>query len=252
MVLTLNQIVSRIRTLALSHKQINSFYFGALPEFDANGEIQYPACFLEMQPGSISKTERLQFFNFRLYLLDLVPESTNSEQNETDVLSDMASVLADMMAMLNYSDYQDDWIISPTANVVPVEEFLNDSDAGCYSDIQIGVDFLADRCQVPADDVTFETDIDMARTKIINYTASGLTDSPFTVSDIAGKIVLAAWRAGFYKRTVAVAPTDDEKIQITGTDLGNNKGILSTTGAVTLYSNDKLINGEKIDFLVYA
>lgn len=249
MSLSLNQVVDRIRTLAISHNQINSFYFGDVPEFDANGEIIYPACFLEIQPGRIDRTEHLQFFNFRLYIVDLVPEVTETEANETDVLSDSHSVLADFMAMLMYSGYQDDWMIGPSAIVTPVTESLNDLVAGVYADIEIGVDFLADRCQVPADDITFETDFDMARTKIISYTATGSEGNSWTVATIAGKVVIAAYRAGFYKRIKITVP-DTEEIQLQGTVLDNNRGI-ATTGLVTLSAGDAPVMDEKIDFLIW-
>lgn len=249
--MTLNQVIDRVRTLALSHKQINSFYFGDVPEFDANGEVNYPACFLEITPGRVDRVEKMQAFNFRLYLVDLVPESTESEQNETDVLSDMHSVCADLLSMLMYSQYEDDWRIAETSTVTPVTESLNDLVAGVYADIEIGVDFLADRCQVPAEDITFENDFDMARTRILTYTGTGSEGSSFTVTNLAGKTVLAAYRAGFYKRVITTIPTDTEKIQVVGTDLGNRKGIAATTGAVSLQTGDALINGEILDFIIW-
>lgn len=249
--MTLNQVKDRIKTLALSHLQINSFYFGDLSEFDANGEINYPACFLEMQPGRFDRTEHLQYYNFRIYLLDLVPESTESEVNETDVLSDQHSVCGDILAMLMYSDYQDDWVIGDLSIVTPVTESLNDLVAGVYADIEIGVDFLADRCQVPSTDVTFENDFDMARTRILTYTGTGSEGSSFTVTDLAGKIVLAAYRAGNYKRVIVTTPTDTDKIKVTGTDLGNRKGILSSDGTVALQTGDALISGEVLDFILW-
>lgn len=251
MSLTLNQVIDRIRTLALSHRQINSFYFGDVPEFEANGEIEYPACFLEQQPGSIDRVEKLQKFNFRLYLVDLVPESTASEENETEVLSDMHSVAADVVAMLMYSGYQDDWLITDTSPVTPVTESLNDLVAGVYVDIEIGVDFLADRCQVPAEDVTFEEDFDMARTRILTYTGTGSEGASFTVTDLAGKTVLAAYRAGFYKRVITTVPTDTEKLQVVGTDLGSRRGIAATTGVVSMQVGDALVPGEILDFIIW-
>lgn len=249
--MTLNQVIDRVRTLALSHKQINSFYFGDVPEFDANGEVNYPACFLEITPGRVDRVEKMQAFNFRLYLVDLVPESTESEENETDVLSDMHSVCADLLSMLMYSEYEDDWRIAETSTVTPVTESLNDLVAGVYADIEIGVDFLADRCQVPADDVTFENDFDMARTRILTYTGTGSEGSSFTVTDLAGKIVLAAYRAGNYKRVIVTTPTDTDKIKVTGTDLGNRKGILSSDGTVALQTGDALMSGEVLDFILW-
>ena len=251
MSLTLNQVIARIETLALSHKQIRSFYFGEVPEFDANGEIVYPACFLEQQPGSIDRVEKLQKFAFRLYLVDLVPESTASEENETDVLSDMHSVAADMMAMLMYSEYEDDWLITETAPVTPVTESLGDLVAGAYVDIEVGVDFLADRCQVPAEDVTFEEDFDMARTRILTYTGTGAEGSSFTVTNLAGKTVLAAYRAGSYKRIITTVPTDTDKLQVVGTDLGSRKGIAATTGVVSMQVGDMLVSGEILDFILW-
>ena len=163
--LTLNQIKARLETLALSHRQINSFYFGDVPEFDANGEIVYAACFATLLPGAIDRNEHAQRYTFRVYFVDLVPEVTKSEENETEVLSDMYSVAADFMAMLNYTDYQDDWWIEPVTPRTPIEEGMNDLVAGCYIDIQINTEYLVDRCQVPATDVTFENDFDMARTR---------------------------------------------------------------------------------------
>lgn len=249
--MTLNQIIARVRTLALSHLQINSFYFGALPEFDANGEINYAGCFLEQRPGSINRAERTQQFNFRVYFLDLVPESTNSEENETDVMSDMHSVAADFMAMLNYTEYQDDWWIEDGSSVVPVEEGLSDLVAGCYMDFTINTEYAADRCQVPATDVTFENDFDMARTRILTYTGTGSEGSTFSPALLAGKIVLSVFRAGSYKRPITTLPTDSDKIQVVGTDLGDRKGILSTTGAVAMQTGDGLLSGEVLDFLIY-
>lgn len=248
--MTLNQVIDRVRTLALSHKQINSFYFGDVPEFDANGEVNYPACFLEITPGRIDRVEKMQRFNFRLYLVDLVPESTESEQNETDVLSDMHSVCADLLSMLMYSQYEDDWRIAETSTVTPVTESLNDLVAGVHADIEIGVDFLADRCQVPATDVNPNNDFDMARTRILTYEGTGIEGDSFNAG-IAGKIVLAIFRAGQYRRGITSVPTQSDKIQVVGADLGERKGILSTTGVVSLQVNDGLMEGEILDFLIY-
>lgn len=248
--MTLNQIVDRIRQLALSHRQINSFYFGRLTDFDAE-EIVYPAAFLEQQPGSIDRTERQQRFNFRLYLLDLVPESNHSEENETEVLSDTSSIAADMLALMMKPVYQFDWEISNQTNVTPVTQFLNDLDAGVYIDIEVSVDFISDACQVPATDIDPNNDFDMARTRILTYTGTGGEGVSFTVTDLSGKIVLAAYRAGIYKRVINSVPTDTEKLGVIGTDIGSRKGILSTTGVVSLKLLDGLVEGEMLDFIIW-
>lgn len=193
---SLNQIVDRLRVLSLSHKQLNSFYFGDPHEFTFNGEIEYGACFLELLPGSTSRSTKFKNFSFRAYFLDRVGVSEDTEENETEVLSD--------------------------------------------------------RCQVHADDVTFETDFDMARTKIIPYTGGGSETSTITVSGLAGKIVLAVYRAGDYKRIITTVPTDSDKVKVTGTDLGSYKGILSTDGTIVLQAGDALVSGEVLDVLVWS
>ena len=250
--LTLNQILDRLRTLSLSHQQINSFYFGSVPEFDANGDINYPACFIEQLTGSIDRSQHLQTYGFRIYMLDRVLVSEDTEGNEQEVLSDRHSVASDFMAMLTYYDDMGDWQVGTLAGATPVTEQLNDMVAGVYLDVTISVDYIADRCQVPAEDVTFEDDFDMARTKILTYTGTGSEGASFTVSGLAGKNVLAVYRAGGYKRAIVTTPTDSDSIRVTGTDLGSNKGILSTDGNVRLSSGDFLVANEILDFLIWS
>lgn len=252
MALSLNQIVDRLRTLSLSHKQINNFYFGDPHEFTFNGDIDYAGCFIELLPGSDSRATKLKTFNLRAYFLDRVHVSEDTEGNETEVLSDMSSVADDFLAMLRYSEYEDDWEISDSSTFTPHTEFLEDMVAGVSIEVGISVEFLSDRCQVPATDVTFENDFDMARTKILTYTGTGSEGASFTVSGLAGKNVLSAYRAGTYKRIITTVPTDSDKIKVTGTDLGSNKGIFSSDGTVALQAGDGLVSGEILDFLIWS
>lgn len=250
MALTLNQIISRLRSLALSHRQINHFYFGDPHEFTANGDITYPACFVESQPGVMNRTTKEQQFNFRVYFLDKVHVSQDTEENETEVLSDMSSVADDMIALILNPLYQDDWIVSETVIKALGTEQFDDMVAGVVIEVGIIVEFLPDSCAVPADDVEFEQTFDMPRTKIHTYTATG-DENSFSVPTLSGKHILAVWRAGYYKRAVATAPDDSEKVQVGTTDLGSGRGILGT-GTVTLQTGDLLIEDEKVDFLYYG
>lgn len=251
MPLSLNQIIERIKRLALSHHQINHFYFGEPHEFDAQQDIVYPGVFLEILPSVIDRSLRQKRFNFNIYFLDLVKVSDDTEGNETEVLSDMDGVATDMLAMLMSPEYQDDWVIIEAAAIAPVTEVLGDMAAGVFLEVGIVVDFLADSCVVPTDEIIFEETFDMARTKIYTYTSTGLSGSSFSVPDISDKHILAVFRAGSYKRAVAVTPTDSEKIQVGTIDVGSGKGILGN-GTVILETGDSLINDEKLDFLVYA
>ena len=251
MALTLNQIIQRFRSLSLSHRQINHFYFGDKWEFDANDDITYAGCFVESQPGNYDILSKTQRHNFRVSFYDRVGVSEDTEGNETEVLSDMRSVALDFIAMLNNPLYQYDWVITDTGSIIDETEQLGDMVAGVSVDLGIEVPFLVDSCQVPADDTEFEQTFDMPRTKIYTYTATGGETTSFDVSFLSGKAILAIWRAGFYKRAVAVAPTDSEKIQVGTTDLGSGLGILGN-GTVILETGDALITDEKVDFLYYS
>lgn len=248
--MTLNQILQRLRSLALSHKQINDFYFGDPHEFTANGDITYPCVFVEQIPGLIDRILKEQRFSFRIYFLDLVHVAERTEENETEVLSDMSSVAGDFLSILLSPTYQDDWIIGETAPIAPVTESLEDMAAGVFMEVSISVDFTADSCVLPTDDVELPTELDMPRTKIITYTATG-DENSFSLPTLSGKHILAAWRAGMYKRVINTLPDETEKIQVGVTDLGSGQGILGT-GTITLMTGDILITGEKVDILYYG
>lgn len=250
--MTLNQVHDRLRSLALSHHQVNDFYFGDPWEFEANSDINYPCVFVQLTPGSFNRDQRQLRYNCKLYFLDQVSVAEDAEGNETEVLSDMYQVAGDFLAMLNYTGYQDDWDIEAAVAAEPRTEQLNDLVAGVSIDIGINTLYQADRCQVPAEDVTFESEFDMARTKILTYTATGLEGDSFTVSGLSGKTVLAVYRGGFYKRAITTTPTDFDSIKVVGTNLGSNRGISSTTGAVGLVSGDSPVANEIIDFLIWS
>ena len=254
MALTLNKIKNRIETLALAHKQINSFYFGAPSEFDIQdgvGDVAYPACFCEKLDGVTNRDEQLHTYNFRLYFYDLVNVAEGTNENRTDVLSDMDSVALDLLSMMMSAVYQDDWIISATSNEVSKYEQLGDMVGGSVREVGISVEFAADSCQVPQDSVTFNEDFDMARTRILTYTGTGAEGDSFAVTDLINKIVLAAYRAGLYKRIVTTLPTDTDHLRVVGTDQGDRKGILSTTGYVGMQTGDALVSGEILDFIIW-
>lgn len=254
MALSLNQVINRIGVLALAHKQIRSFYRGAPTDFDIQGgagDNIYPALFCEKLPGSTNRLEHQHQYNFRLYFYDLINVAEGSQENEQDVLSDMDSVALDFTAMLMSSVYQDDYQVVDSSSEESRVQQLGDMVGGSVHEIGIKVDFLADSCQVPQDEVTFNEDFDMARTRILTYTGTGLEGAAFEVAALAGKVVLAAYRAGFYKRLITTLPTDTDKVRVIGTDLGTRKGILSTTGFVGLQTGDALVDGEILDFIIW-
>lgn len=85
--------------------------------------------------------------------------------------------------------------------------------------------------------------------KIYEYESAGDGDS-FVVSGIAGKKIWGVWRAGQFRRPILTVPVDSESIQVQGTALPENKGIVAN-GLIGLQVGDALIPGEKLEFGYY-
>jgi hypothetical protein len=148
--MTLNNILNRIRQIALSHKQVRNFYKGLVTDFLTDKTTRYPSVFLQDNGGLISTSGHATTLNFRMYILDLVHVSEETKLNEYDVLSDMLSIAMDIVTQMNAGDYQD-WRLSADNNVQLVTEYDNDMVAGCVIDFQIAIMFRQDLCQIPSD-----------------------------------------------------------------------------------------------------
>jgi hypothetical protein len=189
---TYNQVVNRLKTLAQSHQQINTVErLGSFQDWLTGDNKVYPACVI-CNNGSwnIDSVNRITSFSFRIYFLDIQDLSTNARENVQDVWSDMLSVAQDYIAMLISPVYQYDWIIGNTFIGELSDESTEDYVGGAYMDVTIGIDFLADNCQVPQDAVEFpNTDLDMNVYDVI-YIADGTEGTTLSIPEIVGKKVL--------------------------------------------------------------
>jgi len=147
--MTLKQTISRLQTLAESHRQINHFFIGGFDEFLDDEDVTYPALFCELKPDStISLTNRVANFNFTFYFFDLMDTANRSLANVWDVTSDMASVAQDYIALLKDQNYTD-WEVGDDYNMSIRDYELQDLTCGVSVDVTIGIRFDANRCQVP-------------------------------------------------------------------------------------------------------
>lgn len=146
--LTLNQVINRIETVALAHKQIRNFYFGKVTNFLTDKETRYASCFLQDTGATIDLAGKVTNYSFKMFLLDLVNVSGDAKQNELEVQSDMMSVAEDLLALFDYSSYTD-WKISQNNPAILVSEELDDMVAGAVVDFTISVQYLKDVCAVP-------------------------------------------------------------------------------------------------------
>ena|SRR6185503_3382518 len=193
--MTLNQVINRIKTLALSHKQVRNFYQGLVSDFLTDKTTNYPSVFLQENGGKISTVGHATTLNYRIFLLDLVNVSENSNLNTQDVQSDMISVAMDLVAQMNQGLF-DDWALSTDNNLQLVYEDENDVVAGVILDFSIRIPFTQDLCQIPT---TFENEItpgDMKFVYDMEYIATGTEGTALNIPGLVGKRILLIIRGG--------------------------------------------------------
>lgn len=196
--MTFNQVVQRLEALGLSHKQINHVFFGEVVEWLHNGDIRYPAMCFDINNSVLSKEDKQMKYTFEIWFLDLVDIDVLANGNQLDVMSDLTQIAGDYMAMLNFVDYQDDLTIVPSYNVEYYREKFEDLTIAVKTTVTIGVDYLSDRCAVPASGVIFEPgqpyspSIQIQNGVVYNYiyTGTGTEGTQITVATLAGKEIL--------------------------------------------------------------
>ena len=153
--MTLNQVVTRLKLLASSHDQINHVYFGDVAEWLANGEVVYPAVFIDTAGGAISKDNRATGWDFDIWFCDLADVAENSRGNELEVQSDLTSIAEDYKAMLVFNGYLTDWTVGEMSAFTYFKEKFEDIVIAVKMSIHVDIRFDSNRCVVPTS-LTFE------------------------------------------------------------------------------------------------
>lgn len=188
--MTLNQVIARIKYLALAHRQVRSFTTGMTSDLFTDKTKKYPACCLQYNAGSISISGGATTINFRMFLVDLVHVSENAKDNQDEVLSDMLSILMDLIAEMNNSSY-DDWRLSIDNSIEGIYEEEGDLYAGWFIDFSIRTIFSQNRCQVPTSEIDYSPiDSDMKLVYDKEYVATGSEGSSLTIAELTGKKIV--------------------------------------------------------------
>lgn len=217
--MTLNQIVKRVQTICLAHKQVRSFDKGVdITEFLNDKTTKYAATYMLMSTGGISTSGHALTVNCRIYFLDLVNVSEDTRTNTLDVQSDMISVAMDILAQMNNPNYED-WAISGDNQINLQEGEFSDIVAGCYVDISIRFMYPQDVCQIPTTLIDYTTtDTDMKVYDLI-YDADGTEGSTLTIAGLAGKKILLVTRENNILYRASNLPGSTE-YTFNGTDAG--------------------------------
>lgn len=208
--MTLNQVVNRIRTIALGHRQIRTFRKELLGDLFADKTAKYPAACLQDFGGNISLSGHSATLNYKLFLLDLVHVSDGTKDNEQDVESDMVSIAMDILAQLNNPNYSD-WIISTSNNIDLVVEHENDMIAGCIIDFSVRIQYAQNICQIPTDiNEYIPNDTDMKNLYDVAYIATGSEGTTLSIPEIVGKKILLVTRDSSIIYKTSSAPGSSE------------------------------------------
>ena len=145
--MTLNQIINRVKTIALNHKQIRAFHYGNVNDFfDVDEGKKFAVCALQDNGATIANN--VLSVTFIIFLLDLVHISEDARNNEQDVQSDMMEVAQDLFAEFDFSEYTD-WRVTLDNQVQLVREEQPDYVAGVALNITIETPRVKDVCAVP-------------------------------------------------------------------------------------------------------
>lgn len=139
--MTLNQIITQIKSYGVNHPQINYVLFGEFADKLDDEDVTYPAMFLDLQSANFSAKQLSYVFN--IYLLDRHLQETDA----LEVLSDMSLVAEDMVASLRTPT--NTWVVDDTLPMQFFREADPDFLAGVRIDVTLTLPSLNNRCQIP-------------------------------------------------------------------------------------------------------
>lgn len=139
--MTLNQIITQIKTYGENHPQINTVYFGEISDKLDDNDIVYPAMFFDLGDASISAKQIN--YNFNIYILDRHLFETDA----LEVLSDTNLIAQDIVAEFRSPSTQ--WVTGDAITLTYVREDTPDYLAGVSINLNITLPSLNNRCQIP-------------------------------------------------------------------------------------------------------
>lgn len=139
--MTLNQIISQIKSYGTSHPQINYVLFGEFSDKLDDEDVTYPAMFIDLQSANFLSKQLSYTFN--IYLLDRHLQETDA----LEVLSDMSLVAEDIVARLRTPS--NTWVTDDNIAVTFFREADPDFLAGVRIDATLTLPSLNNRCQIP-------------------------------------------------------------------------------------------------------
>lgn len=158
--LTLNQIIDQIKTLANAHYQIAEVGVGTIAELQAKPDRDYPLLWLSNEGGTLEDNYKVD--NIRLTMFGRVivgEEGQDDDASEIEVLSDMQLILLDF---LNYFHQQhgQEYVTDKSASLEHFTERTNDRTAGYSTVLELKQFYDWNKCQIPESGASIPPTID--------------------------------------------------------------------------------------------
>jgi hypothetical protein len=142
---SLNQIISRLESISVSHTFINRFGFGELSDVDVEGpeSVDYPLMFCVPQQ-SILESNTLTY-TIRVIIMD-IDDIDDTKRDE--IMSDTLRTLTDVVKEFKDDD-EYEWNISEAVICTPFSQRFVDYTTGWFADINIITDSNNNPCNIP-------------------------------------------------------------------------------------------------------
>lgn len=141
--MTLNQVITTLKTFQKSHAQLNDFGEGKVEEIGASKDQLFPIMWIVSKSGRYANKDFS--YSFQIIFADLL---IDDKSNELEVQSDMQSAALDLCAHLR--DNPDfDIQMDDNASVDYFTERLGDFTAGVLLSFTLRDPFPLDRCVIP-------------------------------------------------------------------------------------------------------
>jgi len=100
-----NKIISILRDISILNKQVSSFGYGQMDDFNADNLVEFPAIFVESGPVRVSSLGNgygEEVSEFRVYCMDRI---NKGDSNYQDIISDTKYILQSLLAEIDGHQY---------------------------------------------------------------------------------------------------------------------------------------------------
>lgn len=140
--LTLNQVKKILKDYFEGHAQINDVIYGNDIEFNAERQINYPACNIEYLNSDVSG--KLLNYNYNIVIADIC-EPDNDEMQD-NIISDSLQIAEDF---ISYLEYTEGLIYNGSSSLEPFIDDTGDRTTGVSFTLSIGTIRNQNWCNKP-------------------------------------------------------------------------------------------------------